>query len=320
MDFSANGRFIVDYGTPDIEFTNTVMGDSICVVVPKSQQIPQWMVILKCFTLEVWLFILGVYVVVVMIYYASRPTELKLLNLSTAYFEIFGIYIHQSRNLKRVRGQYLLIGSLIIFSVIVWGIFQGSLTEEFGTISFYPDINSLEDLEKSTLTIKTSLTVLDHDQTELMKKLSHRKIYSPENALAAVAYGRDCATLERKIDAKLYINIYYMKDDVPLVHVMDECVITFFVAYIVPRGSPYLPILNHFIEIFFESGLTKKWHKDIIDGMIMEKVLSITKHTEIQNAFSLYDVQTCFFIWCLGILLATVVFICEVLYFKIIKS
>lgn len=52
---SFNARFLLDYGTAQIEFMFPVLGDKMCVIVPAAQKIPQWTAIFKCFSVKVWI-------------------------------------------------------------------------------------------------------------------------------------------------------------------------------------------------------------------------------------------------------------------------
>lgn len=52
---SFNARFLLDYGTAQIEFMFPVLGDKMCVIAPAAQKIPQWTAIFKCFSVNVWI-------------------------------------------------------------------------------------------------------------------------------------------------------------------------------------------------------------------------------------------------------------------------
>lgn len=53
-DFAYNSRFVIDYGTEEIEFLFPVLGEKVCVIAPSSPKIPEWTAIFKCFRISVW--------------------------------------------------------------------------------------------------------------------------------------------------------------------------------------------------------------------------------------------------------------------------
>lgn len=52
---SMNGRFVADYGSDEVDFIYPVSFDNFCIIAPKALKIPQWIAILKCFSLSVWI-------------------------------------------------------------------------------------------------------------------------------------------------------------------------------------------------------------------------------------------------------------------------
>lgn len=51
---SFNARFISDYGTNEIEYMYPIFLDRVCFICPKSLRFPEWMAILRCFSVNVW--------------------------------------------------------------------------------------------------------------------------------------------------------------------------------------------------------------------------------------------------------------------------
>jgi hypothetical protein len=97
-------------------------------------------------------------------------------------------------------------------------------------------------------------------------------------------------------------------------HIVNECLSTFLVASIVPKGSAFLTVFNNIITRVVESGLTLKWNEDIINSMIIEKGMSLGKKKTRVRAFCLQDVQGAFFVIILGYGCSMLVFLCEVWY------
>lgn len=58
-----------------------------------------------------------------------------------------------------------------------------------------------------------------------------------------------------------------------LFHVMRECPIQMYMGYQMPRGSPFLDIINRFAFRRVESGLAQKWRADGLNYVCNRKYL-----------------------------------------------
>lgn len=67
-DVSFNQFFVKDYLTRQIEFTAAITSDKLCVLVPKAPPVPDYLVIVKIFSVGAWLLIIAGHFVIAMIY------------------------------------------------------------------------------------------------------------------------------------------------------------------------------------------------------------------------------------------------------------
>lgn len=311
VDISANGRFMVPYGIDDFEFTTPVSNDILCPVVPKSERISKWKMLFHGFYLETWMTILGIVFLCIVAWYFFKCKNSRRINeFQIAFFEIYGLLLNVPIRLPLKLSQRIFIASFLAFNVIITSIFQGTLVQSFTTVSYYADINTLIQLEKSNLHIATSLPVFKNDQSETMKKLHKRVIDLNVSSLEQAAFSRNVAAMERKQDADFIIHTKFTKNGTPLLHVMSECPYSYFIAYIVPKGSPFLPKFNKVILDFFESGLLTKWYKDFVDAIILESLF--TKQDNHPKPFALEDIQTAFYLLILGYIIAILIFLGEI--------
>ncbi|RZB40727.1 Lig chan domain containing protein, partial [Asbolus verrucosus] len=310
--FSGNGRFLMDYGTEEIEFTIPYSSDDICAVVPKAKRIPQWRMFLKCVKIQTWLAIFIVMVISTLFWYLFKKHNPN-------WWEIFSIFVGIPLKISPTISEALFLGACMIFNVIIIGILQGSLFTDFSTVTYYKDINTLEELDESGLPVSTSLSVLDSDDSELIRSLRTKKVIL-DDAVSSITMGAKIATLQRKNDVSVFLLIDYVKNDgVSSLYVVPECLTSYFIAYIVPKGSPFLNIFNYVIAKFIESGLTSKWYSDIVESVILEMLVTFFNTQKLEIPFSLKDLKTAFYLLILGNFLATVVLIFEMLSFKKLK-
>lgn len=54
-DINMNSRFIKFYDSYELDFVHPILTDQVCVVVPKSLEIPQWRALFGCFKPNVWI-------------------------------------------------------------------------------------------------------------------------------------------------------------------------------------------------------------------------------------------------------------------------
>lgn len=126
-----------------------------------------------------------------------------------------------------------------------------------------------------------------------MKKLQ-LKTYNRSNTLKSAAFERNVAGIERKTDAMLFIKVNFTSSNgVPMLHIVDECLFSNFIVYILPTGSPYLYEFNRFLRKISENGLIIKWKRDFQQAFITEKIF-LSKE-KVEKPFNLKDVHASFF-------------------------
>lgn len=134
-DANLNGRFIIDYGSKEIEFIYPVFTDKFCVIAPSALQIPGWMAIFRCYSTGAWSGILATVLICTFYWYflkkwtskiyLSKKTNMKYIKLNNIFTDmvmlITGGTLHNMpfRTMERI-----FLGSCLIFNIIVAGTFQ----------------------------------------------------------------------------------------------------------------------------------------------------------------------------------------------------
>lgn len=313
---AGNSRFLTDYNTSQIEFTNTLYSERICVVIPKYSQIPRDFMILRIFKPSTWCMIFLIIVLYMIIIYLRYVLRLPSGSNSNEVLKVFGLLIAAPVNFKAEKKQYLVLMFGMIFSVIISGIIQGSLIKSFTTVSYYDDIDTLDELANSNLLILTSLDVFDKDESIIGRKLYHKKISSGSEVkdegiatLSDVCLFKNISTIARQSEITyVKYNVYLAPDGTRCLHAVKEFLLTYFVVYIVPLHSPFLFKINDIIEKLRESGFIQYWFKNVYS----RKKASHTKQSY-YHPTSLKDVTVPFEILFLGYILCIIVFIYEIL-------
>lgn len=244
---SFNGRFINDYGTEKIEFTTPIGNDMLCIIVPSAEKVPQWLKIFRCFTIESWISIFGVYWVTTFFWYYLRSINFQKISArsrkdSLAALEIYTFFVSAAMKLPFMDSHRVFITSCLFLNIVITGIFQGSLFRSYTTESYYPNINTLKKFDESGLRIGTasqSLAETFVGDTPMGKNLRKKVVInSGSSSMDRAAYHRDFAALERSGDAKMRIRAEFTRPDgFELLHVVKECPRSYHVAYIVSKGK-----------------------------------------------------------------------------------
>ncbi|KDR23415.1 hypothetical protein L798_05386 [Zootermopsis nevadensis] len=322
VDISFNSRFIKHYNTADIEFSNPILSDKMCIIVPKAKPIPHWRRMLSSFNSELWLILFCTFAIVASFKFILRkyhnPKELQWLVILETFqvFLLIGI-----QNSPKVTSERCFYASCLIFCLVVMNAFQGLLVTNITYPTYEADINTLVELDHSNLPIWSrspeNKDVFKDIGTPVMERLLQK--FSVFNGTAGellnhVANLTDAAVIVRETSSTYTESIYVAQDGTQLIHTVEECPAYYHLAYIFPRGSPYLPLINIFILRMNEAGLTFKWHQD---GTDVKSLLSYRKKKyrsqEPLKVFSLTDLQLAFYIFVAGLIFSILVFVLEAL-------
>lgn len=310
VSIAMNGYFIKDYGTDMIEFTTPFNTDNVCVVVPKAERIPQWLSMFKCFSKDVWCFVGGTLIILTFLWLLI--VKLDEGSPVAAFLDVFLILVSAPLKIYFGKQHRIFLVSCLIFNLVITNIFQGTLVI-YSTVSYFPDIDNLEDLDNSGLKVLTTLNIFDYAESEVLNKFKRKILYYGGSNINRTAYKRDVSVIERKQDAKFLINTIFLgQDGRPLLHITKFCPITYSVSFIVPKGCPFLDTFNRVIVRFVEGGFTKKWYNDMTYTIALEKRMSTGREVK-QKSFSLEDMKVLFYMWAIGLLLSTVAFLTELL-------
>lgn len=317
VSIAMNGYFIKDYETEMIEFTVPFNNDNVCVVVPKAERIPQWLSIFRCFSVTVWYFVGATLVTLTFLWLLIAKCEGS--NTQFACLDMFLILVSAPLKICFKKQHRVFLFSCLIFNLVITNIFQGTLVI-YSTVSYFRDIDSLEDLDNSGLKILTTLNIFDYADSEGLNRLRRKILYSGGSNINRTAFKRDVSVIERKQDAKFLMNTVFLgHDGRPLLHITSFCPITYSVAFIVPKGSPFLDVFNRVIVKFVEGGFTNKWYNDMAYTVALEKMMSIGQEIK-QKSFSAEDMKVVFYMWAIGMSLSTLSFVAELLWYKLTEK
>lgn len=323
-DISLNSRFVKEYGTKDIEYTFPVGFDNLCIVVPKAERLPKWLAFFRVFPLHVYLALVCVYVgsciishILQKLYSFFMPVN-KDTSLISTFIEMLPLFLSLSfARITLSRSQKVFVITCLVFGMITTSLFQGKLVTVLSKPDYYPDVNTLEELDASGLVIATgSINLIENtfsaEESALVKHLSNKVTYfsTKEGVADYVAKHKDTAALTRLSNAIYNVLIYRNSDGTLLLHIVREFPRTYSLAYIVPKGSPFLFRINHIITQLVESGIVDKWSKDTYFNMTAFQ-RSENNGSDSLKVFSMEDLLVAFLILACGLLSSAITFFVE---------
>lgn len=326
LDASFNSRYVEGVGLDVIEYLTPVLNDKFCIIVPKALEVPHYLMIFHCFTWKAWAIIAVTYFSSSVYWFVVRPIVIDLStkklksSLSLSFMEVFGLFISISIPIRLVTSSNhrIFFVACMIFNIIIIGTFQGTLVTSFSTTTHYPDIDTLEQFDQSGLYVLTATrgvqTVFGDDGSEFFRNLNGKVKIVPKlkNAFMKIAYERNMASLDRRADAVLKIQMNYTSEDnVELIHIVKECPRSYHFTYIMPRGSPYVHVFNIIITFLREAGLLLKWNADIVEALVSQVRRKQNVANDKARGFTLNDMKIAFYILLSGYFLATLIFIME---------
>jgi hypothetical protein len=323
-DISLNSRFVKEYGTNNIEFTTHVGFDSLCLIVPKAKQLPKWLALFRVFHLHVQFSLACVYVVcstifyILQILYSHFKSECKDASITTTFIETLPPFLSLSLvRMPSSQSEKVLMISCLMFGMIIAAAFQAKLVTVLSKPDYYPDINTLEELDESGLAITTGSINLVQDtfsteESPPAKHLRSKVIYSylQEGNINYVAKHQNIAALNRLSTALYSVLLYRNSDGTFLLHIVKECPRIYTLAYIVPKGSPFLLRINHVLTQLVETGIVDKWNEDTYFNVTAFHRTEYSGNNSLK-VFSLEDLQMPFLILVCGLLSSGVTFFME---------
>lgn len=323
-DISLNSRFVKLYGSNDIEFTLPIDFDSLCIVAPKAKRLPKWLAFFRVFNSHVQFALVCVYVGCSVIshilqkMYSHFKHVHKDINLFDTFIEVLPPFLSLPViRMPSLSHQRVFVMTCFVFGMIIASLFQGKLVTVLSKPDYYPDINTLEELDASGLVIGTGSPNLIQDtfSTEESSLITHLRdkityLSMPDGLMSYVAKHHNTSALTRLSNAIYGVHLYHSPDGTFLLHIIEECPRIYSLAYIVPKGSPYLLRINKIIAQFVESGIIGKWNEEMRSNTTAFQRREYSKNDS-RKVFSLEDLQMPFLILVFGLFGSAITFFVE---------
>ncbi|XP_020719993.1 ionotropic receptor 21a-like isoform X3 [Bombus affinis] len=226
----------------------------------------------------------------------------------------------------------VLIGWWWIYSILVAVAYRASMTATLANPVARVTIDTLEQLAKSSIEVggwnkeNKNFFSMSSDLSSQEIGNKFKLIQEEDKAIEKVANGSfayyENSYLLQHVRVKRQILEKEQKENITTVdisskhnlHIMEECVINMPIALGLEKNSPLKPRVDTLIRRIIEIGLVEKWLSDVMEW---SKIMEIRQEAESEKALvDLHKLQGAFIAIIVGYILAFMVLIGEILYWK----
>lgn len=260
--------------------------------------------------------------------YINHAVNSKYYSVEHTIFTLFGTIVMAAQNVNFQKGfERCIYIFLVFFAIILSTVYQGTMVKLLQITDIDLNINSLEDLALSDLSIATILpfkNVLNtsSDDTVFQKLFKRQQIVSPHELLYKVA-------VEKKTAALLPQNMAYLlqnaasstKTGKTSVHLLKHGPSKRFRAHMVQNRSPYSETFNEFFRSLNEMGLPNYWLKKQFDELSMKIKIRDSKLEIVESKlFGMNTLGKVFQLYCVMCFLCICVLLGEMLTKKFMQA
>lgn len=219
------------------------------------------------------------------------------------------------RKFTRIQNERLFIASMCLTSLIFINLYVSGMSTVFVKPIYFKDINSLEQLDASGISINVKYygymtDVFPNDSKGVIQNLHNKMQLMEENipSMDIVNKSKNVATITRKSTTQLSNSIYFIRKDLYLIE--NECPKNYYLAYMVPVHSPYLDRINEILFDIHRFGFIIKWINDLKFKTTLESMKSF--HSEPKSkVLSMNDLRFPFIAFGVGSCLGTAFLLIE---------
>jgi len=330
-DIGAANIFIEERRMNLIDFTTPISYTKACFAAPGAKPLPRWSSPIRPLSTDAWYslaaFILIAIITLIFVSKASMKPEANEYNSWS--FDMIYVLGFLSMRPPSVYPKHdplkIYLGFLWLFSILVTIMYSANLISFLSIVPRTSPIKTLKQLDETGIII----TATGFYKSQLLKS---EDVYLNSiagkvepmgdfiEAMYKVASGTR-VTLQNTDYLDLYISTFFSGGDGSAIRMVDECFNPYSAAFALQRFSPYKKSFDKVVMSIFESGLNKYWKFEVNEKFRADQLEDIktTDEEDIdsQQPLTLDHLQGVFMLFCIGILLSTVMLLLEILLAKI---
>jgi hypothetical protein len=296
-------------------FDDTIIysSDKFSWYIARANPYPRWLSMARVFTPEMWLLLL---IVIPVAAFAMKCLSQARGDESWSYVKsvlsFWAALLGSGADMPyspRLRVFFL---SWVIYSLAVNTVFQTYVTSYLVDPGLQHQIDNNEELYESNAVFAFPDTIDKFLTKELSDKLKPRIQSDPVVSLEYVANKDNFATVAGKKLVAFFSENLAQSGAKHEIFQFREDMFQLSTVMLLPKGSPFLDLINDMLTRLLEAGLIDKWYKDIItENQIKAGVRKIPVFIDDYIPLSLSHLQASFIFLFLGIGISTVVLLVE---------
>lgn len=286
----------------DFDISYTFMEDGIRWLVPKAKLLPYWKRLALIFTKEVYLGILGSFLGMLLL-----CRFLYKINFPDSGILLYQILLECSLKVPGNHRTAILIW--ICCGLIISTVFKSKLIETMSKSSYEKQINTLSDIVNSKLHI-----LIDHDIAKFFSrsnpvenhiKNSYEYCPNPRDCINRTAFVQNCVTVDFQRSNEFFLPNFLNSEGDVLVYLFENVIFPVHIQMFFVKGYPVFEQIDEFLMRLRAFGFIEHFYDGA--GYNARRALSRKRHfrAEILN---LEHVEIAFFMWGVGMVIASVVF------------
>lgn len=331
VDILINSKTLKWYDNQKVQFLLPRKFANFVILVKKRGIISGWRIALHLLHKTVWMCLVLAFFMCSAVYTIMRRIRFGTFNFLEGLFVVMKSFLSVCIiHMPHTHPERMLIAFCLMLSVIILNLVFGQMFYLIKSEPQLSNINSLEELQNSNLPIfavySNFLYALDGLKNTSLSKLPERLKYKK---LEGSTFGIDSKNINDKyailtstgsLQMQSYLNgSEYFEN----IHVLQETVMYFSIAHVMPIGSIYFNQFNTFAIKLVDHGFFNKWltvyllyrkEKEINSVNQQNKTSTVIK----TDALDLEDLRFPFVIILIGLVLSLVVFLTEILLQKVL--
>ncbi|KAJ8891782.1 hypothetical protein PR048_004335 [Dryococelus australis] len=307
--------------------------ERVVFIVPKAEEIPEWMHAMFPFHYPLWISYMCVFLVLVIfgkmyIRLSGKQAQKTLLSLEMFRLFFVGMFYYQANS----SGLRIFLVSVMMFNIVLNNAYSGSFTSLVAVPKYYPDINTIEDLNNYNLYVglqgsfgPISLSDLPSlfeiaDSTDdvtsfLLNRLQMFDSLDDELHTAKV-HRNICVLLGLKAAKYEVSRPENILNNRPLLHIAEQNIANLWIVAIFRENFPLLDKVERPLWYVREAGVIN----EIVRIDVERNLMSHQETGENHLGIDLYQLQTFFFILLFGYVASMLGFSIEILFFSKMSS
>ena len=296
-------------------FDDTIVysSDKFSWYIARADPYPRWLSMARVFTPEMWLLLLTVIPVAAFVMKGlSQRGGNDIWSYVKCVLSFWAVLLGAGTNVPYSPTLRLFFLSWVIYSLAVNTVFQTYVTSYLVDPGLQHQIDNVEELYESNAVFAFPDTIDKFLTKDLLDKLQPRIQSDPVVSLDYVSNKDNIATVAGKKLVSFFSENLAQRGTKHEIFQFREDMFQLSTVMLLPKGSPFLELMNDILTHLLEAGLIDKWYNDIIiENQIKAGVRKIPFLTDDYVPLSLSHLQASFIFLSLGLGISSIVLLVE---------